>query len=181
MNKISKIIIGIMSGIIVILIGVIVMLSIKLKASNNNTSNNNNNINNQAINNASGIYYSENYRNYRNSTLKLNKDMSCEYPNDSVNCKWSISDDEVVLTLTKYVIVDDAKYTDDYYYNRYGIKDKSKVLNLGSSKESCEKQLELEQDELKNAKCELVSTKEQKITLVNGGVLFDNHRFNKIK
>ena len=179
MNKLSKIIIGIMSGVIVILIGVIVMLLVKLNTSNN-TSNINNNINNQAVKNASGIYYSENYRNYRNSTLKLNEDMTCEYPNDNVNCEWSISNDDITLTLTRYLIVDDAVYTDDYYYNRYGAREYKK-LGIGVSKQNCEEQIKNTSEELINARCELASTKDEKITLVNGGVLFNNHKFNKIK
>ena len=174
MNKLSKIIIGIMSAIIVGLLTSNIILVIKLNKKPIETPID---TNTQRV---IGMYHSTDYRGYRDSTLTLNKDMTCEYPNENVNCKWSISDDEITLTLTRYLIVDDAVYTDNYYYNRYGAREYKK-LGIGVSKQNCEEQIKNTSEELVNARCELSSTKDEKITLVNGGVLINNHIFYKIK
>lgn len=174
MSKISKVIIIIMSFIILCLLTSNIILIIKI---NNKTIESP--INND-IQRAIGIYHSQDYRNYRDSTLKLNDDMTCEYPNENVDCTWSISNDEISITKTKYLITDDTKYTDEYYYKNNGTKEYKK-LSIGTSKVTCEEQIKREQDELKNARCEKGYTNNEILTLVNGGVLINNHIFNKIK
>lgn len=177
MNKLSRIIIGIMSVVIIGLISVIIVLLNKLNTNGGNTSDAPK-IDNKQVQNAIGIYYSQEKIRYTNATLKLNKDMTCEYSEIDANCKWSISDDNITLTYTWYKISDDTKYTDDYYSNGNGFNTTYHI-----SKKRCEDNLKSisEQESLINAKCVDYATQDEQVILINNGVLYKNFKFNKIK
>jgi hypothetical protein len=175
MNKLSKIIIGIMSVVIIGLISVIIVLLNKLNTNGGNTSDTPK-IDNKQVQNAIGIYYSQEKIIYTNATLKLNKDMTCEYSEIDANCKWSISDDEITLTYTWYRVYDDTKYNDEYYTN-------NNSMYTSISKKRCEDNLKnaINNEGLINARCENYATQDEKVILINGGVLYKNFKFNKIK
>lgn len=179
MSKISKIIIAIMSVIIVGLLTSNIILIIKLNKKPVETPIDTN------TQRAIGIYNCNQYKATLNpypATIRLNKDMTCEYLSNQTPCKWSISDDEITITITRYIIRDDEYYTDEYYKNMYGYDiNKVQDTSIGTSEENCKANIEYQKEHLTNPKCVVSSTENIKATLINNGILLNNNIFNKVK
>lgn len=100
MNKQAKIIIGILSFIIIVLIVLLIKFNFKkdncnkcnIKESNKTTDTNTN------YKEAIGIYHNYNWNNHE-ATLTLNKDKTCQYPTGTTQCKWDLSDDKIIIYL----------------------------------------------------------------------------------
>lgn len=162
MNKQAKIIIGVLTTIIVILLVIIFILLNK-----DNNKSDTPKIDNKEVKQAVGIYHNSNW-NKHDVTLQLNDDMTCKYPNSSDICKWTISDNEITITLSNYNIKYDNENKD--LYIMYGTKEKCEE-DLNKNKEKYN---------LINPRCEKVERGTHKATLISSGVLLHDHVFNRV-
>ena len=159
MNKLAKIIISILSCITVfLLIIVIVLLNKKDSCNNQDDEQKKESVNVEEINKVSGIYHTNNWNN-KEATLELNKDMTCKYPTGRHTCKWTLSDNKVIITLINYELIDD-KSNASYYYE---IK----------SEEECKDLIEQNKDKYINPRCNAKESKHEAKIVNNGVVLYD--------
>ena len=115
---------------------------------------------NDLVNKAVGVYHNNNW-NKREATLTLNEDFTCEYPDSSDTCEWSIGGKEITITLTSYIL-----------------NKNNTSFSFFGDKTTCEQALN---EELKSKKWECVQTEStHNATLVNNGVILHEHQFEKV-
>ena len=163
MNKQAKIIIGTLTGVIIILLIVIASLLSKTnkpKEAEETISNK------KDIEKVVGIYHTNSWNN-REATLQLENNLSCKYPSSKDTCTYEIKGDNITITLTSYTIKAETELS---FYSTY------------TNKESCEADIERLQGtyNLKDATCEAKSNKHEAV-LTNNGVLLHDTLFSKIK
>ena len=155
MNKKQMYIIS--SVIIVLVILILILITIIVKISRDD-----NKLKTKGI----GVYHNNNW-NSNEATLILNDDMTCKYPSSSHDCKWALSDKQIIITLTYYSIISDNK----------------ELPTLGSynSKEKCKEDIKKYEGvyNLTNPDCEGVKDTHKAI-LEESGVILHEHLFNKV-
>lgn len=113
-----------------------------------------------------GVYHNNNW-NSNEATLILNDDMTCKYPSSSHDCKWELSDKQIIITLRYYAIINDNK----------------EIPTLGSynSKTKCEEDIKKYEGvyNLTNPDCEGIKDIHKAI-LGESSVILHEHLFNKV-
>lgn len=156
MNKQQKCIIYTVISILVVLILILIVVILKLNKEDN-----------KEIIKGVGIYHNSNWNN-NDATLILNDDMTCKYPNNSDDCKWAISNNKIIITLTYYMIINDGK-------------EQILTISTYNTKEKCEEDIE-KYEQVYN----LVNPICKNIKQIHGAILGDNcvilyeHLFSKV-
>ena len=177
MNKLSKVIIGFLICIIIILAVIIIELIV---TKNNKCGIKSKNSVKNDISQYVGVYlYTSSTNDYNNKSIQLNEDLTCKYLYDYNTCKWKISDKTITFDVGSYKIVfDSATFKDNVAtYSLGSISDPSKTLK------ECENKITKysETYEMINPSCKF--EKEDNpitATVVNGGLLINNHIYYKV-
>ena len=170
-------IVSILEGIIII---VLIVLLVSTTRANKRTIESKNNYDateeKEPVNKFVGIYHATNYnKTYNEVNITLNKDYSCKfsvYDTSPYNCSYEVLDnDKVKITFKAWAFAESLAG----FYNR-----------RGTTKEECLNKLKELQEKLAGQGYEKYSTckeytEEHEATLTNGGLLYEEKLYYKIK
>ena len=168
-------IVSILEGVIIIILLVVLISTTKGSKTTlePNSTNNNTKEEQEPVNEFVGIYHTTNYnKTYNEVNITLNKDYSCKfsvYDISPYNCNYEVLDnDKVKITFKAWA------FAGGFYYRK------------GTTKEECENVLKELQEKTNGLGYEEYSTCEEytiekEATLTNGGLLYEEKLYYKIK
>ena len=171
-------VVSILEGVIIIILLVVLISTTKGSKTTlePNSTNNNTKEEQEPVNEFVGIYHATNYnKTYNEVNITLNKDYSCKfsvYDTSPYNCSYEVLDnDKVKITFRAWAFAESL----GGFYNR-----------RGTTKEECLNKLKELQEKLagqgyENYKTCEEYTEEHEATLTNGGLLYEEKLYYKIK